>query len=243
VSGFFAALQFLTVFPRPACIAYRSDETGRAAVYFPVVGLLLGFILALANAALEPLAGAALSSVALVALLALMTGGLHLDGLADTFDGLGAGGGGERMLEIMQDSRTGAFGVSAIVLLCLFKIHALELIEVERWRALLNAPLLGRWAMVLLGYQAQAAKSGLGSAFVAQLNTTHVVCATLLAAGFSAAIARGRGLLIMLGLAIFVIVARSYFQRRLGGITGDTLGAVGELSEALVLVFYALAHR
>jgi adenosylcobinamide-GDP ribazoletransferase len=81
----------------------------------------------------------------------LLTRGLHLDGLGDTFDGLGAGGDRERMLRIMDDSHTGAFGLIAIVLLLFSKIHAIESMDNERWRALLAAPILGRWAMVLLG--------------------------------------------------------------------------------------------
>ena len=163
MSSFFAALQFLTLFPWPRRTDRSADEVGSSAIFFPVIGFLLGLILVLVNFLLAPFASPGLSSVALVAILALLTRGLHLDGLGDTFDGLGAGGDRERMLEIMDDSHTGAFGLIAIVLLLFFKIHAIESIDNERWRALLAAPILGRWAMVLLGYRSQAAKPGLGS--------------------------------------------------------------------------------
>jgi adenosylcobinamide-GDP ribazoletransferase len=243
MTAFFAALQFLTVFPRPKRMEYAANEVGTAAIFFPVIGFLLGLILALVNIALEPLTNAILSGVALVAVLALATGGLHLDGLGDTFDGLGAGGGRERALHVMDDSHTGAFGLIAIVLLLFFKIHAIESIESERWRALLVAPVLGRWAMVLLGYRSQAAKPGLGSTLIDQLQRKHVFFATLIAAVLVAAILRGAGMAMMVWTAIFTLAAKEFFYRRLGGVTGDTFGAVGELSETSVLVFLALGAR
>ena len=91
-----------------------------------MIGFLLGLTLVLVNVSLKSFASPVLSSVALVTLLAWLTRGLHLDGLGDTFDGLGAGGDRERMLRVMDDSHTGAFGVIAIVLLLFFKIHAIE---------------------------------------------------------------------------------------------------------------------
>jgi adenosylcobinamide-GDP ribazoletransferase len=243
MSAFFAALQFLTVFPRPRRMEYSADETGAAAIFFPLIGLLLGLILAAVNVVLEPFATAALASVALVAMLALLTRGLHLDGLGDTFDGLGAGGDRERMLSIMQDSHTGAFGLIAIVLVLVFKVHAIEMIEGERWRALLAAPVLGRWAMVLLGYRSQAAKPGLGSTLINQLESKHLLCATVIAAALLGAILRGSGIIVMVWITLFTLAAREFFHRRLGGVTGDTFGAVGELSETSVFVFLALAIR
>ncbi len=139
---------------------------------------MLGLILVLVNFLLAPFASPGLASVAVVTLLAWLTRGLHLDGVGDTFDGLGAGGDRERMLGIMDDSHTGAFGLIAIVLLLFFKIHAIESMDNERWRALLAAPILGRWAMVLLGYRSEAAKPGLGSTLIDHLKTKHVVFAT-----------------------------------------------------------------
>ena len=101
---------------------------------------------------LEPFASAGLLSVILVTLLAFMTRGLHLDGVGDTFDGLGAGGDRDRILSVMDDSHTGVFGLVAIVLVLLLKIHALESMDVDRWRALLVAPSsgVGRWCYWLI---------------------------------------------------------------------------------------------
>lgn len=243
MNSFFVALQFLTLFPSPRRMGRSADEAGPSAIFFPVVGFLLGLILVAVNFLLEPFASPGLTSVALVAILALLTGGLHLDGLGDTFDGLGAGGDRERMLGIMDDSHTGAFGLIAIVLLLFFKIHALESIDHERWRALLAAPILGRWAMVLLGYRSQAAKPGLGSTLIDHLKTKHLAFATFITLLLVAAVLRGVGIAVMVWIAIFTLASKMYFHRRLGGVTGDTFGAVGELSETSVLVIIALGAR
>ena len=241
--AFLAALQFLTIFPWAAGTPRSAGDLGAAAIFFPVVGFLLGAILLLADIALKPFAPAILSSVILVAVLAWLTRALHLDGLADTFDGLGAGGDRERMLSAMDDSRTGAFGVVAVVLLLFLKIHALEAIEAERWRALLAAPALGRWAMVLHGYRSVATKTGLGSTFIEHLKTKHLIFATFIALVLSVAVLRGAGIVMMFVLAAFSIASKKYFHRRLGGVTGDTFGAVGEISETLVLVCVAMGLR
>jgi adenosylcobinamide-GDP ribazoletransferase len=243
VNSFFSALQLLTLFPWPKRFERRADEIGPSTIFFPVVGLLLGLILVLANFLLGPFASSILVSVVLVTLLALLTRGLHLDGLGDTFDGLGAGGDRERMLRIMDDSHTGAFGLIAIVLVLFFKIHAIESLEFERWRALLAAPVLGRWAMVLLGRRSQAAKQGLGATLIDQLSTKHLFLATLITVVLVAAVLHGTGIAMMAWVALFTIASKAYFHRRLGGVTGDSFGAVGELSETSVLFFLALGMR
>ncbi|HKY08233.1 MAG TPA: adenosylcobinamide-GDP ribazoletransferase [Candidatus Binatia bacterium] len=240
MSAFFAAVQFLTIFPWPKAREYSADELGRAAILFPLIGFFLGIILVLLNASLEPFASAGLLSVALVAMLALLTGGLHLDGVGDSFDGLSASGDRERMLRIMDDSHTGAFGLIAIVLLLLFKVHAIESIETDRWRALLAAPVLGRWAMVLLGYRSRAAKPGLGASLVEHLKTKHVILSSFITLLLVASVLHEMGVALMIWVAVFSTVNKIFWQRRLGGVTGDTFGAVGELSETSVLVFLAL---
>jgi adenosylcobinamide-GDP ribazoletransferase len=240
VNAFFAALQFLTLFPRPGWMHHSTSEVGRSAIFFPVVGLMLGLILVLVNFLLAPFASAGLLSVILVTLLAFMTRGLHLDGVGDTFDGLGAGGDRDRVLSIMDDSHTGVFGLIAIVLVLFLKIHALESIDVDRWRALLVAPILGRWAMVLLAFRSKAAKAGLGSNLIEHLQTKHFLLATLVTLLLVAAIWRRNGIVMMAWVAVFTTASKSYFHRRLGGITGDTFGAVGELSETSVMVLLAL---
>src|SRR5262247_4004612 len=216
------------------------DEAGRSAIFFPIVGLILGLILVLVNFLLLPFASAGLLSVILVILLVFMTRGLHLDGVGDTFDGLGAGGDRDHILKVMDDSHIGVFGLIAIVLVLFLKINSLESMDVDRWRALLVAPILGRWAMVLLAYRSKAAKAGLGSNLVDHLQTKHFLLATLLTLLLVAPIFRWNGIVMMAWVAIFTTASKSYLYRRLGGVTGDTFGAVGELSETSVMVLLAL---
>lgn len=243
MSSFFAALHFLTVFPWPRHREHTADEIAQSVIFFPVIGLLLGLLLALVDCLMTPLARPALSSVTIVAVLALLTRGLHLDGLGDTFDGLGAGGDRERMLRIMDDSHTGAFGLIAIVLVLFFKIHAIESIEGERWRALLVAPVLGRWSMALLGYRSHAAKAGLGAMLVERLASKHVLYATFITVILAAAVMRSTGVALMALVALLTLAAKNYLHRRLGGLTGDTFGAIGELSETSTWVLVALGPQ
>jgi adenosylcobinamide-GDP ribazoletransferase len=243
VKPFFAALQFLTIVPWPARRERSAGEIGAAAMFFPVIGLLLGVALALLDRALEPMASRGLASVILIATLAWLTRGIHLDGLADTFDGLGAGGDRERMLRIMDDSHSGAFGVIAIVLLLLLKVYALESIETSRWRALLVAPLLGRWAMVVCAHGSRPAKAGLGAAFVDNLRSADVAIATIITLFLSVALLHLAGVALAVCVALLAFASRHYLHFRLGGVTGDTCGAVCEVSETSVWVLMALGAR
>ena len=220
-----------------------ADEVGRSAIFFPVIGLGLGVILVLVDRLFQPFASSGLLSVVLVTVLVLATRGFHLDGLADTFDGLGAGGDRERVLQIMDDSHTGVFGVVAIVLVIHAKVQALESMADGRWRALLMAPVLSRWTMVLLAYRSKAAKEGLGSIMIANMEGKHFFCATFITLVLAAGIQQAVGIAMMAGVGLFTIGCKIYFHRRLGGVTGDTFGAVGELSETSVLVLLALAWR
>jgi adenosylcobinamide-GDP ribazoletransferase len=242
MKSFLAALQFLTIFPWPRRVARSAEEIAEGVVFFPVVGFLLGAILMLVDLLLKPFVPAALLSVALVALLALLSRGFHLDGLADTFDGIGASGERERVLKIMDDPHAGVFGLLAVVLILLFKVRALELMDAERGRALLIAPLLGRWTMVLLAYRAMAAKEGLGSALIGRMTGRNFWFATVITFALVVSVSRMAGTAIMISITLFTTACRSHFHRRLGGVTGDTFGAVGEIAETSALVIFASAQ-
>ena len=241
MSSFFAALQFLTIIPGPKNLAFV--DWGWAAIFFPIIGLLLGTVLVLFDFPLRLLASPGLCAAVLVTILAFLTRALHLDGLSDTFDGLGAGGDRNHMLTVMDDSRVGAFGMIAVLLVLILKIEAIQSTDTDRWRMLLAAPILSRWAMVLLGYRSLPAKPGLGSSFIGQLGSKHVAVATIIAIIFVAAMLRGMGIALIALTGLFTWAIKTYFHRRLGGITGDIFGAVSELTETFALVFLALGAR
>jgi adenosylcobinamide-GDP ribazoletransferase len=241
MNSFFAALQFLTIIPGPKNLA--SVDWGWAAIFFPIIGLLLGAVLVLSDFPLRLLASPGLCAAVLVAILAFLTRGLHLDGLSDTFDGLGAGGDRHQILNVMDDSHVGAFGMMAVLLVLILKIEAIQSTDVDRWRLLLAAPILSRWAMVVLGYRSLPVKPGLGSSFIGHLENKHVAVASVISVMLLAVILRAGGIALILLTGLFTWAIKTYFHRRLGGINGDIFGAVGELTETFALVFLALGAR
>jgi adenosylcobinamide-GDP ribazoletransferase len=241
MNSFFAALQFLTIIPGPKNLA--SVDWGWAAIFFPIIGLLLGAVLVLSDFPLRLLASPGLCAAVLVAILAFLTRGLHLDGLSDTFDGLGAGGDRDQILNVMDDSHVGAFGMIAVLLVLILKIEAIQSTDVDRWRLLLAAPILSRWAMVVLGYRSLPVKPGLGSSFIGHLENKHVAVASVISVMLLAVILRAGSIAVILLTGLFTWAIKTYFHRRLGGINGDIFGAVGELTETFALVFLALGAR
>lgn len=234
--GLWVALGFLTRLPVPAAAFGDSSARERSLAWYPAVGLLLGLLLgglAWALRGWPPLLAAALVLVAWVAL----TGALHLDGLADSADAwVGGLGDRARTLAIMKDPACGPMGVAALVLVLLLKFAALA--SAPLWPGLLLAPLLGRAVLVaaflVLPY---VRASGLGDMLV---RAPRAACITALALVVAGCFCLGLRGIVALGVAavVFVIWAHACL-RRLGGMTGDTCGALAELTEAAVLVVLA----
>ena len=235
------AFSFLTILPvvdrRPA-----SDETVAASfAWFPIVGFILGVALIGEDRLLALVFPQVIRSVLIVISLTIITGAVHLDGLADTADALGAGGDHDRALDIMRDSRVGTFGASAIFFDLALKILALStLAGHRRYAALIVAPMLARWAMLLvargLPYLREA---GAGSTLLRSESKTLGPRAAAVAA-FTLAVIIALGALPPAAVAIAIVFAMRLFYRRwLGGVTGDLIGACGELVEIAVLVTMA----
>lgn len=240
------AVRFLTIVPVPGREAAGPGALGRAAWWFPVIGLALGGGLMLADRVLATVVPPLLSAGLVVAVWKVLTGGIHLDGLADCLDGL-AGVNAERRLAIMRDSRIGVFGALGLVLCLLIACAALSgTPATARGPILLLAPAVGRLAPLLVGPRVRPATpgQGLGAAFLAALPrpagpvwlAVLLVLAWLLLGLTGAAMAAGA---LAAGAGGAVVLAR-----RLGGLTGDVLGACVELSELAWLVLSAsCAHR
>ncbi len=230
--------------PLPAGAA--AGDLGRAAAWFPVVGLALGAVLAgltLGAAALvPPLVGAVL----VVAAWAGLTGGLHLDGLADAADGLGGGFGREAALAIMRDARTGAYGVTAVVLVVGLKLAALaSLSPALAARGLLAVPALARLGPLLLAWFVPPARQeGAGRAFAGSVSLRGVALGGLVAGAATLASLGPWGLLLLALTGAGAAGFGAYLRWRLGGHTGDCLGALVEATEAGLLAALAgLQHR
>jgi adenosylcobinamide-GDP ribazoletransferase len=161
-----------------------------------------------------------------------------LDGLADLVDGVGGGYTPEKRLAIMKDSRIGTFGAAALILVLALKITALQaLIQGDQWRALLLVPMLSRLGMVLGAYHSvyPRPEGGLGKTFCEELKAGHLLAATALACVAVVLIAPLAGAVLLMTLLGCVGVSRMLATRWLGGVTGDVLGALNEIAEALLL--------
>jgi len=245
IGGLLAAIGFLTRVPVPPRVFDDPRAQVQSLAWYPLVGLLLGGVLAVLAWMLHgapPLLAAALVLVAWVAL----TGALHLDGLADSADAwVGGLGDRARTLQIMKDPRCGPLGVVAIVLTLLLKFAALASLSAHDgsahgWPALLLAPMLARGALTAAFLSTPYVRAdGLGRALPGA--PRHACIGTLaLAIAASLAWARGPGALaVLVAVAVFALWRRACRQR-LGGMTGDTCGALAELVETAVLVACAV---
>lgn len=241
---FIAAWTFLTIFPAPWRSADDGGDSLRAsAVMFPLVGLALGLAAWLAACALTGLFPVGAAAAIGVALLAWFSGCLHLDGLADSADGLLGRRDPDKVLAVMKDSRVGAHGAAVLVLLLLAKYACLaSLAPHDMPFALLVAPLAGRTAMLFpMAMLPYAREQGLGTLFAISRPARLLVGASVLVFVCLAAIrgfwegAAGFGLWLVVALAW-----TAYLKRRIGGATGDCYGAACELGETAALLAFCL---
>jgi len=242
VNEFLVALQFLTIVRLRNALPFDEATLGRAGAFFPVIGLLLGLVVWGIENLLSFVMAASLVNVFLLAALAWLSRGLHLDGLADSVDGLLGSAERQRSLAIMKDSRIGTFGALTLIGVVMIKLRALDLLSgVEKSHALLLGPMFGRWACVIMAYIAPPAREeGLGALFVrgvhlreAALASIFVFMASLFLVGFL-------NVFLVVALAGITLQATRYCERRLGGVTGDTMGAIGEVIETAAFCFFAL---
>jgi adenosylcobinamide-GDP ribazoletransferase len=239
---FWIALQFLSSLPIRLPGMPAPQELGRSLLFYPLVGLLFGAILWILNGLLlgTPLL---LHAVLVLTVWVLLSGALHLDGLADSADAwLGGYGDRERTLTIMKDPRSGPIAVVTLVLVLLLKFTALlALIEQQQVVALIIVPLLGRSALLGLFLTTPYVRAGgLGQALADHLPRSAGK-QVLAASGVVCVLLAGLGGLFVVALAVLVFIwLRQVMLRRLGGTTGDTAGALLELLEVAVLVGLAL---
>ncbi len=230
------AFAFLTVLPVGRLVSISNRPAGYTFSTFPLVGLVIGLIVAVVTS-IRVLPGDLIAFLALFTWVAL-TGGLHLDGLADSCDGLLATVTPERRLEIMKDPRAGSWAVAGIALLLLGKWIALRGIPPA---LLILPPVLGRWAMVLAAAGFPAARtSGLAAHFREGLGRRQVVVALLLSiiiALICSFFYGRRALVPLIAAPLTVLIVGRWAARRLGGgLTGDIYGAICELVELLCLI-------
>ncbi|NBC69264.1 adenosylcobinamide-GDP ribazoletransferase [Paenibacillus sacheonensis] len=248
-----AAFQLLTRIPIPVAIPFTPELLARSVVYYPVVGVVIGGIVGAAAAGLDEYVPSMPASVILLALWLLLSGGLHMDGLMDTADGVLSHRSRERMLEIMKDSRVGAMGVLAAIILTMFKFALLGawLDGGKDWLAeiplfALACGLSRLWVVIAMAcWPFARPEEGLASMFRLVRPRQAVLAAlvqAVLTAGCawafpSASFGALPAYLLQAGLALAVgILLSAWLNRKLGGLTGDTYGAMTEVIEAALLL-------
>jgi adenosylcobinamide-GDP ribazoletransferase len=243
--SFLAALRFLTIIPLPGRREVSPEALGRSIVYFPLVGVIIGLILVGLSWLLGLVLPSALVNVLLVVALAALSGALHLDGFIDTCDGMAGGKTAEERWRVMEDSRAGSFGIIGVCLLLLVKYVALNAVP-DSWLmpTLVLMPVISRWAMVYAVFAYPYAKpSGLGTVFKQGASWLRFTIATVITLVVAVILAQLSGFIIMIAIWVIVVVMAVYLKGRLGGLTGDTYGAINEVAEVCLLILVCLlAH-
>jgi adenosylcobinamide-GDP ribazoletransferase len=237
------AIRFLTAIPVPGLPPMSERSIAGAIPCFPLVGLLIGGVLVATGSAAGALWGDGVRAVAIVIAWAAVTAGLHLDGLADTFDAVLSWRSRERKLEIMRDSRIGTMGALALITVIALKIALLAQPHPDWWLALLLAPMVGRWADLWSIVRFPAAQAGgLGRSFREHVGMRAIIFATSCAV-VAAALVGPLGLCALVAAWLFTEWLGRRWVGELGGLTGDTYGALCELTEVIVLAVLLVSVR
>ncbi len=239
IRDFVTAFRFLTILPLGSR-AHSMDRLAPSTRFFPLVGALIAASALLGYYGAAVFLPAKVAALFLLVIPVLLTGGLHLDGLGDFCDGFFGGHDRDSTLRIMKDTHTGVFGITGIVLVLLAKYVLLsEVTALVPWGFLL-AVTGSRWVQVMLSFSLPyaGAGAGLGGKVAKKVRVTDLAIATLF---FLIAIAfcLSKGVWVLAGLLIFLLIFGSFVHSRIGGITGDVIGAASELSEIWILLICA----
>lgn len=234
---FLYALNLLTIIPVRLKTTPQPGDSGRAAIWFPWIGLIVGGCVAFTKLGLDLVLPPLVSAGVCLAVWVGLTGALHLDGFADCCDGLLHPSNPQRRLEIMQDPRVGSFGVTGLVLLLLIKIAALAALPSSPagLLSILLAAVTGRWLVLLAGLQPVARPGGMGADFALGITRRTTLAGAILPAAL-ATLGGATGWLAV-GLAVCAGLGLLALARtRIGGVTGDVFGATVELAEMVILL-------
>jgi adenosylcobinamide-GDP ribazoletransferase len=218
---------------------WLAGDSGRAAVWYPLVGLVIGLFTWLAWKVTTLFFPSFIAGVITLVIWVALTGGLHLDGLADCCDGLFVSAAAERRLEIMKDPHIGAFGVLGLILVLFLKAAALASLFSLSGYAILLAASLARWCILPAGIFPLARSSGMGADFTLGFRRSFIVWSAIIPLGI--AILLGiRGLFsILAGIGATALIL-SVAKSRIGGVTGDVFGMIVETVETVVLVVFLI---
>lgn len=239
------AFRFLTILPIP----WKQDEdltkVARSMIYFPLVGLVIGFVLVLVEFLLKTRISPLTNSTIITFLWIFITGGLHLDGLSDLADGLG-GRDREHRLEIMKDSRIGAFGALSLILLIILKIVFIRELLLNKNSSIIVLPLLLApvWArnmqLISIKFFRSARKDGMGSFFKNEMRNREWLIPLIISTALTIYLSSFYALILLLPFVLIMVLFALSISKKLEGLTGDCYGAICELSEVLFLFIFLL---
>jgi adenosylcobinamide-GDP ribazoletransferase len=242
MTGFALAWRLLTIIPLPLAPDNDTSAPGRAAGYFPLVGLILGLLLAGVGYFFFSFLPEGMAAALLLALWAGLTGLLHLDGFMDSCDALLPPRDPARRLEIMKDSRVGAFGVVGVILLLLIKFNALAALPAShRLPVLVAIPVLARWAMTwAMARYPLARTEGLSVFFKTGLGWTQLGLASIVTIAVSVFLLGWLGMLLLAVTWLTTTLIARLAIARISGLTGDVYGAMCEVVETVALIVVSI---
>jgi adenosylcobinamide-GDP ribazoletransferase len=237
---FILALQFLTKITLKRDISYTDQELGQSAVWFPAVGLVLGLILVLLNILLSYGLPEPIVNILLITAQIALTGGLHLDGLIDLADGLYAGDTPQRVQEVMRDTHVGSMGLITLFVVLILKLFSLNAIDAAyKNHILLIMPTLSRWCALYTAsrYKYARQETGTGQVFTKESDQQGFLKASILPILLCIVLMGAKGVWLVMMVFFTTVALGTYLNKRIGGMTGDSLGAVNEIIEVTVLLY------
>lgn len=235
---FILMIQFLTRIPLPVNLNVTAEDFGKGLIFAPLVGLIIGGVLAGAYYILSLVFPSYVTAVIIIIIYILLTGGLHLDGVGDTFDGLFSNRPKERILEIMRDSRVGTNAVLAIVSVLALNVTLIAAMDKDFViYALILMPAAGRIGSLISSGVSSYARSGegLGKSFIDFCGMREIIIGVVLYLAVFFAVGGRTALFLSILSMISAFLLTKFFTRKIGGATGDILGAVCELNQVLFL--------
>lgn len=243
LNNFLLSLQFLTIINIKDNITIYEDRLGKVVIFFPVVGVLIGLILIITSRLLSLWLPVALTDVFILIALLIITGGLHIDGFADTIDGFAGGKDKEDILRIMKDSRIGTFGVAGLIMLLMTKYLAIQGLPIDsKYLILTVMPAVGRWSILPMGFLFKYARTegGTGKAFAEHIKLKEFIIGTVLSLIIAISLLGVKGFLMITVVFIATLIIGRHSEKRIGGITGDVFGATIEINELIILILSLL---
>ncbi len=245
MKSFLRAINFLTVIPFDKNLSMERKEVAESSLYFPLVGALMGLLLVVIDFLFGSFFPEHILNLFVIISLIALSGSLHLDGFIDAADGFFSGKSRERILEIMKDSRVGAFGVISVFCLLLLKLSFLNEIQPEmRYAVLILMPTISRWTIVFNAFKYPYARktSGAGEPFARLVGKKELTGATILTFLLTFFLLRIQGLAVWLAVFMTVFLIGRWINEKIGGMTGDVYGALVEVSEVAFLIFIYLIN-